>query len=371
MGQRKVLLHLKRYFHRQKDSLPIRKAIRASVFCEQERGSVVILVALGLTFLLGFCALVTDIGLLYAGKSHLQNTVDAAALAGAQELPGNATLAQQVASDIANKNGVPTVSVIFESSDAVIIVKATKHVPTYFAQILGISEGIISVSAKAIMAPPTGISGAVPLSIQEQDFVYGQKYVLKSGGGSGTSSWYLDDDKSNSVKRSDQIDGPSGWYGALELSGTGADTFEEDLANGYQGVLHVGQIIDVKHGNMSGPTASGINTRLSRDVRIPENTLEDYDRNAPEIVYIPIVQIISESGNSIQSVKIMGFAAFFLEGVAGNGNNSIVTGWFIRTLVPNNLTSGSLTDLNNTVYDMEHGGSSNDFGLYSPKLVGT
>lgn len=335
----------------------------------QERGSVVVLVALSLTVLLGFCAIVTDIGLLYAQKAHLQNSVDAASLAGVQELPNDPSLAEQRASNYATRNGAPAVTVSFEANNAKIIVHATQQVPTYFARIWGIKEERISVSAKAMMVPPAGLSGAVPLSVQEQDFVYGQKYVLKSGGGSGTSNWYLDDDKNNSAKKSGEESGTSGWYGALELSGTGANTYESDLANGYPGTLRVGQILAVKHGNMSGPTADGINTRLSRDTRVPRNTIDNHDRDAPEIIYIPIVRILAESENSIHEVQIVGFAAFFLEGVAGNGNNSIVTGWFIRTIMSYGHTTASLSDLLITEQDMENGRASSDFGLYTPKLV--
>jgi len=336
---------------------------------QKERGSVVVLVTLALTTLLGFCAIVTDVGLLYAEKTHLQNSVDAAALAGVQELPNNPTDAKNIAIDYATRNGVSDVNVTFEANDAKIIVQATQQVPTYFARIWGITEEQVSVSAGAMMVPPTGLSGAVPLSIQEQNFVKGQKYVLKSGGGFGTTDWYLDDDKNNAAKKSGEESGTSGWYGALELTGTGANTYEMDLANGYTGTLSVGQILDVKHGNMSGPTADAIHTRFSRDTRVPKNTIDNYDRNAPQILYIPIVKIIAESGNSIQQVQIVGFAAFFLEGVAGNGNDSVVTGWFIRTLTANGDTSAKLSDLLKTEQDMESGVASNDFGLYTPKLV--
>ncbi len=335
----------------------------------QERGSVVVLVVLSLTVLLGFCAIVTDVGLLYAQKAHLQNSVDAAALAGVQELPTDRSKAEEKAIDYATRNGLPAVTVSFEANNAIIIVQATQQAPTYFARIFGITEEQISVSAKAMMVPPDGMSGAVPLSIQEQEFEFGEKYVLKSGGGSGTSDWYLDDDKNNSARKVEDTSGNSGWYGALELSGSGANTYEYDLANGYDGTLRVGQVLDVKHGNMSGPTADGINTRLNSDTRVPKNTIDYFDRNAPQIVYIPIVKIISESGYSIHTVQIVGFAAFFLEGVAGNGNQSVVTGWFIRTLASNGQASTSLAELLQTEQDMENGEASNDFGLYTPKLV--
>lgn len=336
---------------------------------QYERGSIVVLVALALTSMLGFCAIVADIGVLYAEKAHLQNSVDAAALAGVQELPNNPTLAEQTAKSYASQNGVTDVTVTFDGNNVQIKVQATQKVPTYFARILGITEEQIAVSAQAMMVPPTGLAGAVPLSIQEQGLVLGQKYVLKSGGGSGTTSWYLDDSENNVVKKFGEETGASGWYGALELTGSGANTYESDLANGYQGTLYVGQILDVKHGNMSGPTADAINTRLSRDTNVPRNTLDHYERDAPQIIYIPIVRIISQGGNSINQVQIVGFAAFFLEGVSGSGNESIVTGWFIRTLVSNQHTSASLSDLLKTEQDMGNMGSSADFGLYAPKLI--
>jgi Flp pilus assembly protein TadG len=316
---------------------------------QEDRGSVIILVALVLTALLGFCALVTDIGLMYAQKAHLQNAVDAAALAGVQDLPGNPDTAEQTAVDYAGQNGISEVSVSFEDNNASIIVQATEEVPTYFARIWGITQEQLSVSAKAMMVPPTELTGAVPLSIQNQNLVYGQEYTLKSGAGNGDS----------------------GWYGALDLSGNGADNYESDLANGYSGILEVGQIVDVEHGNMSGPTEKGVEARLSRDTSIPKNTFYSYDRNAPEIVYIPVVNSLSEDSSSIHTVQIVGFAAFFLEGVAGNGNNSVITGRFIQTIVPNDQTSASLSDLLNTENEVETGGSSSDYGLYTAKLVQT
>jgi len=69
-----------------------------------ERGSVVVLVAVML-FLIFFCvALVVDIGHIHNVKIELQRAVDAAALAGAQELPGGTVDA--TAKAMVNANGV-------------------------------------------------------------------------------------------------------------------------------------------------------------------------------------------------------------------------------------------------------------------------
>ena len=53
---------------------------------ESERGSVAVTVALSLTVLLGFAALVVDIGLNWATKTSAQTAADSAALAGASSL---------------------------------------------------------------------------------------------------------------------------------------------------------------------------------------------------------------------------------------------------------------------------------------------
>lgn len=321
---------------------------------EKERGSIVVLVALGLTVLLGFGTLVTDIGLLYVEKAKLQNAVDAAALAGVQELPSNPSRARLIAQDYANQNGTPTISVHFEANNSKITVTAEKKVPTVLARIWGITEGEVSAKASAMMVPPTSLSGAMPFSIEKQDFVYGVTYTLKSGS---------DKDEDNAGVRY------PGWFGALRLGGSGASNYEDNIKYGYKGTLSIGDILEIENGNMSGPTEKGINNRLAQDTRIPKNTFDNYDRNAPQIVYVPIVEIIDRDGDSVHQVKIVGFAAFFLEGVAGNGNESIVTGRFIKTLVPNEQSNDRLSDLLAQEEKMETGTSEADFGLYTPKLV--
>jgi Putative Flp pilus-assembly TadE/G-like len=54
-----------------------------------EQGSVAVIVALGLTVLLGVAALAVDLGLTWAVRAEAQTAADAAALAGAARLPGD------------------------------------------------------------------------------------------------------------------------------------------------------------------------------------------------------------------------------------------------------------------------------------------
>ncbi len=313
-----------------------------------EDGNIVVLVALVLTILLGSCALVVDLGVIYVNYARLQNALDAAVLAGVQELPTSTTKAQQVALEYAQNNGVPQLSITFALNDLEIKASAQKQVPAFFSRIWGLENKTITASARARLVPPSSMTGVVPLSVKEQDLSYGVEYFLKSGAGGDLSS---------------------GWYGALELNGPGAWDYQQFLTYGYSGNLSLGQVLEVEHGNMSGPTQTGIENRLAMDTRTPRNTIDDHERNAPEIVYIPIIKIIETSGNSVQQVQIVGFAAFFIEGVTGNGTESTIQGRFLRTIVPKGQATGSLANLQQIEVEMEQGQLSSDFGLYAAKLL--
>ncbi|TMG04577.1 MAG: hypothetical protein E6I09_06145 [Chloroflexi bacterium] len=70
-------------------------------------GQALVVFVLALTVILGFVAMTVDLGLFYEDRRHLQNTADAAALAGVVELPLNPVAAKQKAQDWAANNGVP------------------------------------------------------------------------------------------------------------------------------------------------------------------------------------------------------------------------------------------------------------------------
>lgn len=61
-----------------------------------ESGQSIVLIAILLTVLCSFVALSVDLGLVYMERSNLQTAADAAALAGAKDLP-NATTAKNTA----------------------------------------------------------------------------------------------------------------------------------------------------------------------------------------------------------------------------------------------------------------------------------
>lgn len=133
----------------------IRRPLRA------QRGQAMIMMAVMLPILIMFVGLVADTGIVYVTKARLQNTVDAAALAGAHQLP-TTSAAKDLACTyiIANKDQVPGMTgttggicatkatVTFEDSNTIIKVESMRNVPTVFGSLLGRPNTVVTARAK-------------------------------------------------------------------------------------------------------------------------------------------------------------------------------------------------------------------------------
>jgi Flp pilus assembly protein TadG len=165
---------------------------------QRERGQTMWLVALCLLVLIGMAALAIDVTTLYAARSQMQRTADAAALAGAKAFvdsgtttdPANATLqtlAQNLAGNAANGyigavlaqnkiNGVapglataPTFDFTTHPGNPEITVTVQRtNLPTFFARIFGQTLATVSATATAeaynSSNPPGGGSNMPPIS---------------------------------------------------------------------------------------------------------------------------------------------------------------------------------------------------------------
>lgn len=117
---------------------------------EDERGSILVIVALMLVVLLGFSALVVDVGMAYGQERKLQNALNAAALAGAQALPDTANAVTAVNNYIQLNGYSPsTMAISFSNSNNTITVAGTQTVNYVFAKVLGFSSSSIHLSAAA------------------------------------------------------------------------------------------------------------------------------------------------------------------------------------------------------------------------------
>jgi hypothetical protein len=264
---------------------------------------VAVLVGVTVTFLVAFLALSLDAGRGYVVREHVQQAVDAAALSGARYLPEDPAQAQAVALAVAQANGLPASQVTLAVSDGgrELDVRGELPVRFFFAPLFGVDSAPAAASAAARVGDVQELSGVVPLGVVEQNFVPGQTYTLKEGGGQGSD----------------------GNYGAVWLGdgSPGADTYRADLENGSPTVVRLGQVLETETGNMVGPTDQGLSWRLQEAGDDQEVSVDN-----PRLVFVPV---ITPPGNGRSSVTVVGFAAFFLQSVA----QGVVTGQFLEETV--------------------------------------
>ncbi|MDK2821784.1 MAG: hypothetical protein PWP31_1749 [Clostridia bacterium] len=278
----------------------------------EQKGSALILISLAMTALLGIVSLVTDVGLVYVSKFNLVNAVDAAALAGTQELPDRPQKAKEVAKNYAIANGVNENLDIELLNDYSLKVHASREIDLLFAKVIGFNKGFVSHEAIAQVAPIIKTSGVVPLGLEKQELKFGEQYNLKVGAGAAET----------------------GWFGALALGGSGASRYEDNLTYGYKETLQIGDIVEVENGNMSNPTKRAIDDRIFSCDHYPYCTVDKFDRNCRRLVKIPIVEVLNK-----KSVRIVGFTMFLLDGVMGQGKDCYVKGKFVKTIIPGEVST--------------------------------
>jgi len=294
-------------------------------FIADERGSAIVLVALCMTVFLGMVSLVTDTGLVYAAKARLVNAVDAAVLAGAQELPGRPDEAVAVAENYAEVNGFDLLTAEVINENKSLKVSAQKEVNLLFAKVFGFNSGLVSHEAVAQVGPIAAANGVVPLGIQEQELNFGVQYTLKVGAGESTE----------------------GWFGALALGGPGASTYEDNLTYGYDATINLGDIFNIENGNMSNPTKRAIDFRINGCKHTPYCTVDSFSRDCPRLIKVPIIKLLSG-----KKVEVVGFGVMLLDDVTGLGNECYVKGKFVQTILPGEIS-----------------GEDKNFGVWGVKLV--
>ncbi len=280
--------------------------------------------------LIEMTAMAIDFGNIFLQEQKLSDALDAAALAGGQELPIDPQQAINIATQYAVKNGVNNPVVIVDATQNELIVNGTKNVPFFFAKVFGFNQKTITASSKVKINPISSGTGFVPIGVVKQNFIYGDIYNLKYG-------------PPGSI---------NGNFGALDLGGSGATIYKNNLMYGYQGKLVIGMKVLTEPGNMSGPTKTGVDYRLSLDSG--DYTCSSYltaTTNCNRTLLVPVIDSLDENGTG--EVTIVGFAVFYLEGVTGGGENSYIQGRFLKMVYPG---------------DWDASGQS-DSGLYTEKLV--
>lgn len=306
----------------------IRKHLKSKI------GSSSIIFIASATLLIGLTAFVTDAGVLYLEKSRLQNSVDAIALAGIQEFRKGSSAMTDQAYTYANLNKVDPLNlqITIPSGNKTITVIAKKKVNFYFAKIFNINNTTIQAKATAKAGAIVAANGIRPFAVEQQNFEKGHTYTLKKGAG----------------------DPYTGNYGALALGGTGSTVYKNNLMYGYNSDVKIGDLVRVgedlatEPGNMAGPTYEGIRYLIDKDTH-DHSDLTKLETNCSRLITIPVIDYF-DAGRS--TVKIMGFARFFIDDVTYDGGKTEVKGRFIT-----DLEEGEIDDLGY------------DFGLFGVKLI--
>jgi len=285
-----------------------------------DHGQATVLTVVFLVVLLGMAALVLDIGSWYRADRATQSTADAAALAGAQALPGDSATANSLAQQYATKNGgLGGGGVTFSSkivSNDTITVTVKRAAPTFFAKIFGKnsvtvgstatarSEGVSAVryvapivvhykhpllnckgpASKPTCAPDFGPSHMTTLDLED---------LHQSGGGSG-----------------------SGAFGLLNLNygdstgNIGAGTLADWLLHGYDADLPLGTYY-------SAPSANFNNSQF----------LSSLDAVIGKEVLFPVYRLLTGPGSNAK-YDIIGWVGFVITSYNTGGSSGTLTGYF-------------------------------------------
>jgi len=306
-----------------------------------ERGQVVIIVALLIVSLVGMTALVVDVGSIYEERRQTQTVADAAALAGAQDLPEYPEQAIQTAIVYADLNGVAIsedniqISETYVPYDTITVTPTDVDVPLFFAKVLNVNSVTVNATATATANGPLSMSGLMPWTVPLEDYpgglVSGTPYDMKVGPDSNETPGFF---------QAMRFDGPP--YGAWQ--------YKDNIINGCEEEIFIDQWYPVEPGNMAGPTKQKVDERIGGDtcsfedvVKLKDGIYSGIDGDCPRIVYVPLIE--SRPENPSDDVKIVKFAVFFIEDIDLEGHGATakatVTGKFLDYIIAN--SSGEIT----------------------------
>ena len=272
-----------------------------------QRGQSLVLSLLFLAVLVGLAAAVLDVGSWYRADRKLQANADAAALAGAQDLPGNPATARAKALDYATTNdgGVAAGDITVRSTTTpndTIEVHAERPAPGFFAKLFGFNSVTIRAQAAAKTHALGRAKFAAPVAIDERH------PMLQCG----RSCW----NSSNPTTLDFFKVGP----GAFRLiniddshGGTGSQTLGDWINNGLDAFM------DKDHWYYSDPgmKPSSANVQKALD-----------DRDETELLF-PVYRSVRAQGAGFE-YYVVGFAVFHLTGYSIHGSSdSRLYGYFV------------------------------------------
>ncbi|HEY8843775.1 MAG TPA: pilus assembly protein TadG-related protein, partial [Gaiellaceae bacterium] len=285
-----------------------------------DHGQATVLTVVFLVVLLGMAALVLDIGSWYRADRATQSTADAAALAGAQALPGDSATANSLAQQYATKNGgLGGGGVTFSSkivSNDTITVTVKRAAPTFFAKIFGKNSVTVGSTATARSEGLSAARYVAPIVVHYKHPLLNCKGPASKPtcapdfGPSHTTTLDLED-----LHQSGGGSG-SGAFGLLNLNygdstgNIGAGTLADWLLHGYDADLPLGTYY-------SAPSANFNNSQF----------LSSLDAVLGKEVLFPVYRLLTGPGSNAK-YDIIGWVGFVITSYNTGGSSGTLTGYF-------------------------------------------
>jgi hypothetical protein len=275
----------------------------------REDGQVTVLTAVFIVVLLGMAGFVLDVGSWFRQQRAVQTTVDSAALAGAQALPGNPVNANALATTFAGKNGGVaglnvTISTKWKPND-MISVTQTQPGEGFFSKLFGVDTVSLSAKASAITEIPGAARWVAPI-------VVNIKHPQLSGPGCPCFN----------VPTTLPL-GKTGAPGAFTLidldntdnTGTvGASTVANWIVQGYDKYLPLG-------GYFSDPGAKWNNSSIQGAMQA---------RYATDLLFPVYDQLVDQGSNA--EYHVIGWAGFHLTNAYADGTSGTLSGYFTKVI---------------------------------------
>lgn len=319
----------------------------------------------GLAAFIALVGMSVDVGHLVYTRTDLQKVADAAALAGAQDLPDSGVATSSAETYVAANAGGSTsadVQITGNRSPAdTIRVTARRRVNYAFLRILGLSGSDVQATAQARAATYKGGNGVLPWGFIASNDPTSE--LLQNPCYEGTDAQGLPVFTQNvrCQLKWGAGNNAGGDFGALGLDGSGANRYRNAIINGSNKRFQVGDKVDPETGNMAGPTDQGVSDRLARPAPAgcPGNARDDVlitgadgvsrirpgCEDSARIIIIPVVDKIDHKSQS----TILGFAFMYLHGMescsgqgcGGKGHTEVVAEFVsFTTVLPNSVYEG-------------------------------
>ena len=272
---------------------------------QTQLGQATVLACLFMATILGMSALVVDVGSWFRTQRDLQAVADAAALAGAHELPDSTSKAAALATEYTTKNGGASPQISFSKqfvANDTIRVTLKRETPSFFAKVFRLDSVNVNAAASARTSGMSAARYAAPFAVDEKHPLLQCKPTPCFG-----ERTTLDLEKV----------GP-GAFRILNLDnskgGTGQQILAAWIRTGYDGYMPLG--------DYNSDSGAKFNASEVKDAMT--------DMIGKEVLF-PIYRKTEGEGANFE-YEVIGWVGFVIESFKGNGNTGEIKGYFTRVI---------------------------------------